>query len=1368
MSASRLLLSLLLPAALLLAPSRSAADVVSSADGFTINIGVQDLWPPAPVTDLTGTAGAEGQALLQWTAPEESTGVRPKGAWVASYQLRTASFSVADLGGDTTAWFNLAVPFINPPAPMPPGSLQSALTSLDLGTTFYFGLRSADSAGNVSDIDLRAKNGSTQARVGVKGVQGITDLTALPGTAFGSVDLTWSEPRRIGTIEPSRYEVRVSSTGQISDDAQFLSAKPLTSFSASAVPQPGPAGRKASWTLTGLVPSTTYYFAVRLEDAGAPAFIGTWKRDVPGNRNPFNFATARYIAAPPAPITDLTALPAAGKLGAIDLSWTAPALPGGAPADHYIVKVNTNSVASIGGDTEAWFSLPTSTTLVRSAGIPGVLESLRVTGLSQFYTYYFAIRTVDIVGLTSLVDARTASVSDQAHAQPVQVAAITDLLAVPGTASGDVQLSWTEPASTDLIAPLSFVVKASTQANIIDDAAFAAAQDVSAFSPSPVPSPLGTPNRVAFTLTGLTPFTTYYFAVRMRDSQPLDGVWARIPAFGFNLGNFSAPKHVPNPPEAVTDLAALTGASEGEISLSWSAPRNRNFTTVTSYDVRYATFSAAALAGDATAWFNLASGRLNLAPARAPGALETLTAAGLEPGALYYFGLRSADMAGDVSPVDVWAGSVQVRSRGIQGVTDLQAQTGSSAGDVLLNWTEPGRSGETAPVRYELRMAEGAQIADDAAFAAAQPLASYSATPLPVPSGSFGEPRSLVVTGLSPLATYYFALRAEDSASFIGRWSRAGRNASNYASSLFVPMAPDAVTDLTGLPTSVEGEIALAWSAPRNQNFVPMARYEVRFATFSVAGIGGNAAAWFSLASSSSAAVAPAKVPGGLETLLIAGLNASTTFYFGVRSEDRIAELSLLDARATGGSQAFVKPLNLPPATPSGLIADAGRNRAQVRWNALSQAGKGTDFAFYTLYRSTQAGGPYDLRLSTVGLSLADWPLTAFTTYYYRIGARDQEGLESAPSAAVLALPYTLRPLEPLGQTVQIAASTVSLRWSTVTRFSNGEIFESVGVSTPVADELLGYQILRSTHPCADFALLGVNGVDQTSFTDVANGDVYYYQIHSFNSLGASTDTVVLSSLGTNDYFIDDCSSRVTLRQADVDLLRREVTGKEDDIQLARRRLPAETGEKILQSVEFLPMVGGIREDKDFHFEKPVQIVLHFVTSGGKPVPQDASYSVQEARAQVKTLAAGQDLKDLGMFWHNGVEYKKLYGQVDTLAQTVTVETPNIGKFQIRTLLREQGVTFDLSNITSRIFTPNSDGKNDVVIFLFDNPRRSPVEGKIYDLRGAFVSFMQPGPQPDSLMWDGRMDGRTVTSGVYIYQIHGEGKTFNGTVVVAR
>ncbi len=49
-----------------------------------------------------------------------------------------------------------------------------------------------------------------------------------------------------------------------------------------------------------------------------------------------------------------------------------------------------------------------------------------------------------------------------------------------------------------------------------------------------------------------------------------------------------------------------------------------------------------------------------------------------------------------------------------------------------------------------------------------------------------------------------------------------------------------------------------------------------------------------------------------------------------------------------------------------------------------------------------------------------------------------------------------------------------------------------------------------------------------------------------------------------------------------------------------------------------------------------------------------------------------------------------------------------------------------------------------------------------------YVADMTAGLVPYTLVWDGRMNGKVVAGGVYVYEIKGDGKTFSGTIVVAR
>lgn len=116
-----------------------------------------------------------------------------------------------------------------------------------------------------------------------------------------------------------------------------------------------------------------------------------------------------------------------------------------------------------------------------------------------------------------------------------------------------------------------------------------------------------------------------------------------------------------------------------------------------------------------------------------------------------------------------------------------------------------------------------------------------------------------------------------------------------------------------------------------------------------------------------------------------------------------------------------------------------------------------------------------------------------------------------------------------------------------------------------------------------------------------------------------------------------------------------------------------------------------------------------------------------------------------------------------------------------------QGSGFRFLGALVRVITPNGDQKNDVAILCFENPRSSAVTGTVYDLRGGNITGMlheasgaantasktcqdQNGGSTyiEALTWDGKVNGGSAASGVYIYRIQAEDATVTGTVVVAR
>jgi hypothetical protein len=1074
----------------------------SDSDSVTLRVTPTDIYPPVPVTDLAGSAGAEGQALLQWSAPEESAGVLPKNVPPVSYVLKTASFSAVELGGDTTAWFNAASVLAAPP-PLNPGSAQSTLTSLEGGTTWYFGLRSIDDAALVSDTDSQLKGVATQVAVPVKGIRNVTDLTAASGPASGDITLSWTTPNRLGHADPVYYDIRASSLAQIGNDNEFDAALPLTAFSASAPPPPvGAPGAQTQITVTGLLPAATYWFAIRAYDQGG--FANHWIQNPVFNPN--NWAPANYVFAQPQPITDLAAT--AAGLGTVRLRWTAPRNLNLVPIAGYTVKYSSQSIAALGGNTTAWFNLANSTVIaVSPAQAPGSAEELIIPGFSDNEFIFFAIKSTDVFGVASPIDSNAYGVSTQARI--IFIDSPIPITAVPGTDSGSVSLTWSEPALGGFTLPVSYRIHASTAANLDNIPQFEAAQPLSAFSSSPIPVPTGGLPPVNMVVTGLKPGTTYYFGIRLIDSN------------------------LPTP--------------------------------------------------------------------------------------------------------------------------------------VQTNWV-----------------------------------------------------RSSTV------------------------------NAANFAPAHYIPRAPDAITDLTGLPGAAEGDVTLSWTAPRNQNFVPMESYQVRAASFPVTALGGDTTAWFNLAPVA-ASLAPANGPGVLEALTVAGLEPNTTYWFSIRGLSERGEAGLIDTRSYG-LQVFVKPTNLPPGPPSNLTALPGLRRAFLSWTDVPALLKGLDFEGFRLYRSTEESTGFAPVSTTTALALTNRPLTAQTSYWFKLSAYDRGGNESVQTSTVSVLPFTIAPMEPIGMRVSATSSTVTFGWSPVRRFSDSTLFDDPGA--PVDDELIGYSVRRSTSICEPvFTWLSSATVSQSSFTDTHNGSAFYYQLKSYNTQGFSTSTLVLSSLGDYSYFADDCASAITLDDSQAASLRAADNGLGADIQI-RRRVREEDASQggVLQSVEFRAMLDGATELPAFHFSKPARIKLRYGTGYG-------GFSLQ----------AGPVSDHVGMYWHNGAEFKKLYGSVDPFSKEVAVETPNIGLFQLRTLFRQNSAVFDVSNLSSRVITPNGDGLNDILIFTYDpGPNNILPTGAIHDMRGAYVAPMLPGLVPNTLTWDGKMNGRVVTSGVYVYQIKGDGKTFNGTIVIAR
>ena len=217
----------------------------------------------------------------------------------------------------------------------------------------------------------------------------------------------------------------------------------------------------------------------------------------------------------------------------------------------------------------------------------------------------------------------------------------------------------------------------------ITDANWASATQVAG---EPAPEPAGTSQ--TFTVGGLSPATTYYFAMKTADEIPN---WSGLSNVATNSTTVSQDA---TPPSAINNLSASSPTSSS-INLSWTAPGDDGTSgTASGYDVRY---SASPITD--SNWDSATKAAGEPAPASA-GATQTFTVAGLSASTTYYFAIKTADEASNWSALsNITTGTTGSGDSG-SGDTYYVATNGSdgNTGSIGSPWaTIPHAFGSTKP-----------------------------------------------------------------------------------------------------------------------------------------------------------------------------------------------------------------------------------------------------------------------------------------------------------------------------------------------------------------------------------------------------------------------------------------------------------------------------------------------------------------------------------------------------------------------------------------------------------------------------------------------------------------------------------------------
>ena len=419
-----------------------------------------------------------------------------------------------------------------------------------------------------------------------------------------SVPLTWTatgDDADTGTA--MAYDLRYS-TSPITDEASYNAAPQVP-----GVPAPKAAGEAESFTVMYLQSNTTYYFAIKAMDKG-------------GNRGPMSaVVTASTTAA--MGVTDLAAgAPTSAK---VPLTWTAVTDGSTGTCASYDLRFSTTAIID-----ETTFSAATQVAGVPAPKAAGQPETFTVTYLDPSTTYYFAIKGVDAKGnalpLSNVVPVTTAA------------APFVSDLAISSPGSSRMPLTWTAISDGVTGTFTSYNLRYATDP-ITDDASFNAATAVTG-----VPAPKVAGSAEAFTVTGLSGNTTYYFAIKAVDAQGRSSLLSNVASATTIIDTVR--------PNWIGNLKAQPSHTAKGVDLTWTAPGDyvdggAGPFLCASYELRYSTSPILYNDGDAT--WNAATAIGGLTAPKAPGGAESVTVIVPTGGTMYYFAMKVKD---DASPAN--------------------------------------------------------------------------------------------------------------------------------------------------------------------------------------------------------------------------------------------------------------------------------------------------------------------------------------------------------------------------------------------------------------------------------------------------------------------------------------------------------------------------------------------------------------------------------------------------------------------------------------------------------------------------------------------------------------------------------------------
>jgi hypothetical protein len=765
-------------------------------------------------------------------------------------------------------------------------------------------------------------------------------------------------------------------------------------------------------------------------------------------------------AVPPAAISNLTALPGTNE-GEIILRWTAPGDDGmTGTASSYIVKYSTSQITNF--DTQG--------TIYSQSWTPqpaGSSEEKVLTNFIPGTTYYFAIVAVDDSNNKGSWSTSGVNTQNYAPAQNLDPPPPSNISFY--AADKKIILSWTKPSVPDIN---YFKVYYDTDSSN---------PPYNGTGATGGPSPINVGNVSSYILSGLTNGVTYYIAITCVDKTNYESSYSTV----ISTTPFVRPNQPPNTPS--TPQGPSRGAIGGSYYFSSSATDPDNdqirFGWDWDGDGTVDEWSPYLLSGStdsrAHSWSSAGTYQVKVCVQDTNGATSAFS-----PSASIIIGTE--DIFEDFEDIsDVWTyygNGASISTSQVTGVVGqaykfdyiggngywgvFKMATGVNNGD--LSGYKSFKFYIKSVNQQQIRLGvveKNASGTDDGEWWVCTITPPTNWTLFEVPWSSFTR-RS----DYQPNTTF------RNQNTLDKDWIRAIHFIQQSASvndSVTVDefylvkdvdiIPPAAISNLTALPGTNDGEIILRWTAPGDDNMTGTAKkYIVKYSLTQITDFNTQGSLY-------SQAWMPS-VGGSLEQRIITGLTPGVTYYFAIVAEDDWGNRGTWSTAGVN-TRNYAPAQNLVPPAPTGLVVVAGDREIQISWTAVNVV----DLKNYKIYYDTDAATPpYTGRSAQQGDSPIVVPSTTtsfvltqvipFVTYYITVTAVDNTNLESAYATVVSTVPYALDwdPPDPITDLVAETGSEhgqVILRWT-----ATGDDYKTGNIVNGK------YRIAYSSYPVSDWS----------------------------------------------------------------------------------------------------------------------------------------------------------------------------------------------------------------------------------------------------------------------------------------------------------